>query len=194
MYRQFAEYLLLLYARLNMVPAVGTAGHTPFQRWTDRKYLLLTSSTSACASLRFIRKWRWSGRNAWKGTARSALPGISMPFISSGHGAAKRVTAGNAWISSTVRWYLQRRAMPYVFAGRMRRRREVAYQACCSTPDCSARMEHIRACIRRGDRSIEDIAKEYGFGRPRTLVLLYHKLFGHTPDEYRSSVQHYNLN
>ena len=139
MYRQFAEYLLLLYARLNMVPAVGTVGHMPFQRWTDRKYLLLTSSTSACASLRFIRKWRWSGRNAWKGTARSALPGISMPFISSGHGAAKRVTAGNAWISSTVRWYLQRRAMPYVFAGRMRRRMEVAYQACCSTPDCSAK-------------------------------------------------------
>ena len=54
-------------------------------------------------------------------------------------------------------------------------------------------MEHIRACIRRGDRSIEDIAKEYGFGRPHTLVLLYRKLYGHIPDEYRL-VQNYNLN
>lgn len=54
-------------------------------------------------------------------------------------------------------------------------------------------MERIRACIRRKDRKIEDIAKEFGFIQPRTLILLYRKLFGHMPDENRLA-KNYNLN
>lgn len=54
-------------------------------------------------------------------------------------------------------------------------------------------LEHIRIRIQNENQPIGQLAEEFGFYEPRTLVALYYKLFGQMPDGHKQ-VTNYHLN
>ena len=54
-------------------------------------------------------------------------------------------------------------------------------------------LEHIRIRIQNENQPIEQLAEEFGFYEPRTLVALYYKRFGQMPDGHKQ-VTNYHLN
>ena len=54
-------------------------------------------------------------------------------------------------------------------------------------------LECIRIRIQSRNQPIEELAEEFGFYEPRTLLVLYHKLFGQRLEEH-TQIANYNLN